>query len=88
MNNPSKGEIPPAAQQALKDAGVDVAAIVCLDKNGEIQILQASGVNERETVFPIQTTAIEDINSMSVVRHKGSNCITIVIGGVSVTYCW
>ncbi len=88
MNNPRKGNIPSTVQQALKEAGIDVAAITCLDKNGEIQILQASDVNERETVYPIQTTAIEDITSMSTVRYKGSQCVTIVIGGSSYTYCW
>jgi len=88
MRPPRKGTMPEAAQNALRQAGVDVATITCFDKNGEMQILQASDVNEKETVFPIATTAIEDITPMSAVRYKGSTCITIVVNGVATTYCW
>lgn len=88
MKPPRKGTMPEAAQNALRQAGVDVATIACFDKNGEMQILRASDVNEKETVFPIETTAIEDITSMSSVRYRGSTCTTIMVNGVPITYCW
>ena len=88
MRPPKKGTMPEAAQNALRQAGVDVAAIACFDKNGEMQILQASDIKEKETNFPITTTAIEDITPMSAVRYKGSTCITIMVGGLPYTYCW
>ena len=88
MRPPKKGTLPEAAQNALRQAGVDVAAITCIDKKGEMQILRGSDVNEKEAVFPIATTAIEDITPMTSVRYKGSTCITIVVNGVATTYCW
>ncbi|MDH5479847.1 MAG: hypothetical protein OEX11_03705 [Nitrosomonas sp.] len=88
MKNPGKGNIPEAAQRALEQAGIDVATIACFDKSGEMQILKASGVNEEQKTFPIQTTAIEDITAISVVRYKGSNCATIMVGGLPYSFCW
>lgn len=88
MRPPKKGTMPEAAQKALRQAGVDVAAIACFDKKGEMHILRASDVNDNDTVFPITTTAIEDITPISAVRHKGSTCTTIVVNGVATTYCW
>ena len=88
MRPPRKGTMPEAAQNALRQAGVDVATIACFDKNGEMQILRASDVDEKETNFPIATTAIEDITPMSAVRYRGSTCTTIIINGEAFTYCW
>ncbi len=81
-------DLPEAAKQALEAAGVDVAAVICVDKQGKTHMLKGSDVNERETKFPIETTAIEEITATSMVRYKGSHCITIVIGGIPHTYCW
>ncbi len=81
-------DLPEAARQALEEAGIDLFAAICVDKQGKIHRIRGQGVNERSTKFPIQTTAIEDITPVSMVRHKGSDCITIIINGVPVTYCW
>ncbi len=81
-------DLPEAAKQALEDAGIDLAAAICVDKQGKMHMLKGSGVNGRDTKFPIQTTAIEDITTMSAVQYKGSTCITIMVGGLPYTYCW
>ncbi len=81
-------DLPEAAKKALEEAGIDLAAAICVDKQGKTHMLKGSGVNGRDTNFPITTTAIEEITSTSMVRYKGSHCITIVIGGSPHTYCW
>ncbi len=81
-------DLPEAAKKALEEAGVDVAAVICVDKQGKTHMMKDKNVSGNDTKFPIETTAIEDITPMSMVRHKGSQCVTIIIGGVSYTICW
>jgi len=82
--------IPAAALEALQKAGIsDIAIMTCIDKNGKMHSLKGDGVNDNPTpTFPIATTEIQNITPISLVQHKGSTCVTYVIGGVSVTYCW
>jgi len=81
-------DLPEAAIKALEEEGMDIAAVVCVDKTGEMHMMKDKDINARDTTFPIETTAIEEITSMSMVRHKGSTCVTIIINGASVTICW
>jgi len=81
-------ELPEAARQALEEAGIDLLTAICVDKQGKIHRVKGQDVNERPTQFPVQTTAIQDITAVSMVRHKGSDCWTIIIGGIPHTFCW
>ena len=81
-------DLPEAAKKALKDAGIDIATVICVDKKGKTHMMKDKDVRSNDTKFPIENTAIEEITPMSMVRHKGSTCVTIIIGGQSVTYCW
>ena len=83
--------IPAAALEALKQAGIaDVAIMTCIDKNGKIHHLKGDAVKDHSDTasFPIATTAIKNITSISIVEHTGSNCITYVMGGALFRYCW
>ena len=81
-------DLPEAAKKALEEAGVDVAAVICVDKQGKTHMMKDKNVRSNDTKFPIETTVIEDITPISMVRHKGSHCITIMIGSTPVTICW
>lgn len=82
--------IPAAALEALKKAGVnDIAVMTCIDKSGNMHYLKGDGVNDNPTpTFPIATTEIQNITPISLVQHKGSTCITYVSNGTLITYCW
>ncbi len=88
--NPKVTELPEAARNALDAAGItDIAGMMVIDKKGQIHMIRSEEVEHREnTTFPIATTAIKGIVPMSMVEYEGSNCITIIIGGTAVTYCW
>jgi len=81
-------DLPEAAIKALEEEGMDIAAVVCVDKTGEMHIMKNKDVRSNDTKFPLETAAIEDIKSMSIVQHKGSTCWTIMIGGLPVTICY
>ncbi len=83
-------EIPAAALAALKEAGVDdIAVMTCRCKDGTTYDLKGPGVTATENpTFPITNTTIYDITPVSIVRHSGSTCITIIVAGRSVVYCW
>ncbi len=88
--SPKVTELPEAARNALDAAGItDIAGMMVIDKKGTIHMLKSKEVTHRENVtFPIATTEIQGITSSSIVRYTGSDCITIIINGVPVTYCW
>jgi hypothetical protein len=81
-------DLPEAAKKAMDEAGIDVAAVICVDKKGKTHMMKDKNVRGKDAKFPIETTAIEDITPISMVRHKGSTCVTIIIGGDPVTICW
>ena len=81
-------DLPDAARQALEDAGIDLLAAICVDKQGNIHRVKGQDVNERSAKFPIQTTEIQGITSVGMVRHKGSDCWTIIIDGIPYTFCY
>ncbi len=88
--SPKVTELPEAARNALDAAGItDIAGMMVIDKKGQIHMIRSEEVEHRENVtFPIATTEIQGITSASMVQYKGSDCVTIIINGASVTICW
>jgi hypothetical protein len=87
---PKPLNIPAAALEALKNAGVDdIAFMTCVDKNGKSHYLKGNGVNDTERAYPFPlNTTVQEISQISLIKHTGSTCITYVSGGVVITYCW
>jgi len=89
-NNNRPIQIPPAAIAALQAAGVtDIAVMKCIDKKGNTRLLTGDGVRDHpDPQFPIATTEILGITPISEVHYKGSYCMTYIMGGSSISFCW
>lgn len=66
--------------------GKNIAYALIIDINGQIKALKTEETVEK-TGFPILTTKILDANSITIITHEGSTCVTKVVNGMSRTVC-
>jgi len=81
-------DLPEAALKAFEKEGIDISSVICTDKTGKMHMMKNTDVHVKDTKFPIATTEIQGMSSVSSVLYKGSNCCTYIINGNSVTFCW
>ncbi|SDX46926.1 hypothetical protein [Nitrosomonas oligotropha] len=66
--------------------GKNIAYALIIDINGQIKALKSVDSIEKNG-FPILTNKILDANSITLITHEGSTCVTKVVNGMSRTVC-
>ncbi len=80
-------ELPDGVEEAFNAIGIDVGVFAMIDHlNGDTFIFKGKDIETEERVleFPLTTMSI---TPMAVIRHEGSKCSTIIVGGSAAGGC-